>query len=322
MARPATRRRLGQILMNSGTLSAETREAALARAQRTRERIGEALIATPRLEPARDQRGSVLLMSLVLIFVMTILGLALFDLGVVESRLVHTSQTDARAFEIAQAGMERALAQLQKDTVDLGAANFANASGFPALCSGGSHRGCSDLRFYPVASGFISNPNFDTGSYAIEFMQVTAQTLSIPCSTDGNIPTDTSVSGGKICEDLIFVRATGTLNGPAGYSSTRTIQLLAEAKLTPGKCLICGGLTWTAGTGAPINGNVKVAGSILISGLQGTTSLTMGGGSGQTNSYADLDSDSLARVPGSRWSAPSDAPALPPPTSSSRWAPR
>ena len=247
MARPATRRRLGQILVGAGTLSAETPEAALARAQRTRKRIGEALIAMPRLEPAGDQRGSVLLMSLVLIFVMTILGLALFDLGVVESRLVLTSQTDARAFEIAQAGMERALAQLQKDTVDQLAANFANASGFPALCSAGTlNRGCSDSRFHPAAPGFISNPNFDSGFYTVEFMQVTAQTLSIPCSTDSNIPTDTSVSGGKICEDLVFVRATGTLDGPAGYSPTRTIQLLAQATLTPGKCLICGGLTWTA----------------------------------------------------------------------------
>ncbi len=297
MARPATRRRLGQILVELGALPAETPEAALARARRTRERIGEALIAMPRLEPARDQRGSVLLVSLVLIFVMTILGLALFDLGVVESRLVLTSQTDARAFEIAQAGVERALAQLQKDTVDQLAANFANASGFPALCSAGTaNRGCSDLRFHPAAPGFISNLDFDSGSYSVEFMQVTAQALSVACNKH---PTATSdVPGGVgICQDLIFVRATGTLNGPAGYSSTRTIQLLAQATLTPGKCLICGGLTWTAGTGAPINGNVKVAGSILISGFQGTTSLTMGGGSGQTNSYADLDAASLARVP-------------------------
>src|SRR6266508_4426210 len=68
---------------------------------------------TTRFEPAENERGSALLMSLVLIFVMTVLGLALFDLGVVESRLVYTSQADARAFEIAQAGVERALRKLQ-----------------------------------------------------------------------------------------------------------------------------------------------------------------------------------------------------------------
>jgi general secretion pathway protein E len=45
MARSAPRRRLGQILVEAGTISAETLEAALARAQKTGERIGEVLIA-------------------------------------------------------------------------------------------------------------------------------------------------------------------------------------------------------------------------------------------------------------------------------------
>src|SRR6266508_5903076 len=89
---------------------------------------------TTRFEPAGNERGSALLMSLVLIFVMTVLGLALFDLGVVESRLVHTSQADARAFEIAQAGVERALRNLQ-DTYN---ADLSWASGSPELCSGGA----------------------------------------------------------------------------------------------------------------------------------------------------------------------------------------
>ncbi len=246
---------------------------------------------TTRFEPAENERGSALLMSLVLIFVMTVLGLALFDLGVVESRLVYTSQADARAFEIAQAGVERALRKLQ-DTYN---EDLSWASGTTPLCSGGSHRGCSDGRFWPAASGYISNLSFDTGSYSVEFMQVPEQTLAIPCQESGD--TSDVASPKKICRDLIFVRSTGTLNSPGGYSPTRTIQLLVQATLNPGSCLICGGLTGATATGLPINGNVKIAGSVLVGGVDGTRSLDLGGGAGQTNSYAELDSASLQRIP-------------------------
>jgi len=47
-----------------------------------------------------------MLVSLIFIFIITVLGFALFNLGVVESRLVRTSETDTRAFEIAQTGVE------------------------------------------------------------------------------------------------------------------------------------------------------------------------------------------------------------------------
>ena len=49
---------------------------------------------------ARDERGSVLLMSIMLVFVMTLLGLALFDLGAIENRMSLASQADLRAFEV------------------------------------------------------------------------------------------------------------------------------------------------------------------------------------------------------------------------------
>jgi len=55
-----------------------------------------------------DQGGSVLLISLVLVFVMTLLGIALFDLALVENHLVLASEGDARAFNTAEAGLYRA----------------------------------------------------------------------------------------------------------------------------------------------------------------------------------------------------------------------
>jgi len=235
------------------------------------------------VRPGRGQRGSVLLVSLIFIFIITLLGFALFNLGVVESRLVRTSETDTRVFEIAQTGVERALAALRQ-TIN---AEGSWASGLSAICDGGTHRGCSDAAFHPAATSYLSNFTFDGGTYAVEFMQATAESLSVPCTPDPGATSDVDAAK-KICKDLMFVRATGTLtNSPDGYSRNRSIQLLAKAAV--GSCLICGGITAHAPTGQPINGNVKIAGSIHITGLDGTASLSLGGGAGQSNSYAKLD---------------------------------
>src|SRR5262245_947600 len=61
-----------------------------------------------------EERGSVLLIALVMVFTMTLLGLALFDLGAFESRLVLVDQADARAFEAAHAGLARGRAELRR----------------------------------------------------------------------------------------------------------------------------------------------------------------------------------------------------------------
>src|SRR5215471_14813174 len=104
---------------------------------------------TKRFASARNERGSVLLLSLTLIFVMTMLGLALFDLSVVEGRLVYVSHGDARAFEIAQAGVERSVRKLQVTYNDPTEPQDWAKHTFSALCTGGGHRGCSDSQFYP-----------------------------------------------------------------------------------------------------------------------------------------------------------------------------
>ena len=61
----------------------------------------------------REERGSALLISLVMIVIITILGLALFELGQLEGQQSGASLGDARAFELAQAGLERAIRELQ-----------------------------------------------------------------------------------------------------------------------------------------------------------------------------------------------------------------
>src|SRR5262249_16750750 len=163
---------------------------------------------TKRFASARNERGSVLLLSLTLIFVMTMLGLALFDLSVVEGRLVYVSHGDARAFEIAQAGVERSVGKLQ---VTYNTDKDWAKNTLSALCTGGGQRGCSDNQFYPAASSYLSSLNFDTGSYAVEFKQVTASTLPIVCQDSGETSDNPLFPLNKICKDLMFVRVTGTL---------------------------------------------------------------------------------------------------------------
>src|SRR5438132_906082 len=56
-----------------------------------------------------DQRGSTLVMGLMLVFIMTLLGVAIFDIARLEARLKLDSQTGVQALEIAEAGLERGL---------------------------------------------------------------------------------------------------------------------------------------------------------------------------------------------------------------------
>ena len=87
----------------------------------------------------RDQRGSALLISMVLIVVITILGLALFELGQIEGQHSGASLGDARAFEVAQAGMERAIRELSN-------AFLADPYGSESWVDGPSRPTCAGVR--------------------------------------------------------------------------------------------------------------------------------------------------------------------------------
>jgi hypothetical protein len=223
-----------------------------------------------RLHPAvRDQRGSVILMAIVLVFVMTLLGLALFDLGAIENRLSLASQADLRAFEVAQAGLERALRELQDgfDADTAGSESWADNDGVRApICS----PSCATGVYRPMT---LANTTFPGGgSYAVEIMLVTLAEanatspypIGLSCFRDAS----------NVCTNLVFVRSTGTVTdspaggatspAPAGYTARKTLQVLARAYAPS---VLAGGLV--AGTPPslqPVNGNVLIAGSALTLG--------------------------------------------------------
>ena len=251
---------------------------------------------------ARSERGSALLISLVLVFVMTLLGLALFDLGAIESGLMLANQTDAQAFEVAQAGIERALERLLRTALDeVSLANgpdFSNGNTTGAttinICTGGPSGtgGCEQSQFRPVNTGYSNNTSFAGGSYTIQFKLVSvAEANGNPY---GLTCLQAPAPNNTLCANLIFVRSTGTVsNVPPGYSKSRTIQVIARAE---NSSALGGGVVAGSPSGSAMNGNVRIAGSIHILGDPGTAALSFGGSAGQRNNWEDLDSTSLSRL--------------------------
>jgi len=60
----------------------------------------------------RDKGGSVFVGALMLVLVMTLVGVSLFDLGVVETRLVEGDKVSAQTIYCTEAGIARALAEI------------------------------------------------------------------------------------------------------------------------------------------------------------------------------------------------------------------
>src|SRR5574341_476493 len=141
----------------------------------------------PRLLP-RDQRGSALLISLVMIVVITILGLALFELGQIEGQQAGTSLGDARAFELAQAGMERAIRELSN-------AFLADPYGSESWVDGPNRPTCTPIcgtavyqtmnlanNTLPVAGADPLTGQDPGGTFTVELKQVTVAEANNPVS--------------------------------------------------------------------------------------------------------------------------------------------
>ena len=218
---------------------------------------------------ARDQRGSVLLMSIVLVFVMTLLGLALFDLGAIENRMSLATQADLRAFEVAQAGIERALRELQDGFIAdaAGAKSWADNDGVRApICT----PSCVTTEYRPMTLANTSFPG--GGSYAVEILLVTRAQAN--ATSPYPIGLNCFRNAADVCTNIVFVRSTGTVTdstsggatspAPAGYTARKTLQVLARAYAP--SVLANGLVAGTPSGQQPVNGNVLIAGSAHVLG--------------------------------------------------------
>jgi PilX N-terminal len=140
-----------------------------------------------------DERGSVLIIGLVSVLVITLLGFALFDLGLVDHRLATSDRDTERAFYAAEAGLQRALLDLSDAD---GTNDFAAVQANPASLTG------------------FANQPFSTASYT-----VTAATAGLPANqvrltATGCAPASVCPDGGvrQIVQALAFL--TNGLPGP------------------------------------------------------------------------------------------------------------
>jgi Tfp pilus assembly protein PilX len=248
-----------------------------------------------------DDRGSALLISLVMIVVITILGLALFELGQIEGTQSGASLGDARAFELAQAGMERAIRELSNAFLadSYGSESWVDGTNRPTCtvpCETGVYQTMNLANNTLPASG--TDPG---GTFVVELKQVLVAEANNPVSQGaaytypyGQTCIPSTPANPTVCANLMFVRSTGTVAGPPGYTAVRTVQALVKAYSTS---YFAGGLTAErnlGSSGPAIDGRVLIGGSIEI---LGTTSISpafqiSGGGSmGMRNSWNDLWTD-------------------------------
>jgi hypothetical protein len=221
----------------------------------------------------RAERGSALLISMVMIVIITVLGLALFELGQIEGQQSGVSLSDARAFEVAQAGLERAIRELRNDFLaDLyGTESWVDGPNKPTCtiaCETGVYRTMNLANTTLPASG--TDPG---GTFVIELKQVTVAEANNPIDQGagytypyGQTCIPSAPTNPTVCANLMFVRSTGTVAGPPGYTATSTVQALVKASSTS---YFAGGLTAEMDSGSndpAVDGEALIAGSIGILG--------------------------------------------------------
>ncbi len=247
--------------------------------------------------PLGDQRGSALLISMVLIVVITILGLALFELGQIEGQQSGVSLADARAFELAQAGMERAIRELSNGFLadPYGSESWVDGPNRPT-CTVAC--GTAVYRVMNLANNTLPASGLDPGgTFTVELKQVSVAEANNPIEQGagytypyGQTCIPSTPANPTVCANLMFVRSTGTVVGPPGFTRLRTVQALVKAYSTS---YFAGGLTAEKGgsNDPAIDGRVLIAGSVNILGsasINPAFQISGGAAMGMKNNWADL----------------------------------
>jgi hypothetical protein len=251
--------------------------------------------------------GSVLLGALMLLFVLSILGLALFDTAVVDSQLALTAVDRYRALESAQAGMQRALHRLYRD---LCGGDAACAAPVP---SAGWADGTIDGDAFPVTTAAFApflaqttsfagpfadprGPGFPAeeyaGTYAVELKHLTreqAKGIGLACVTNG-------VDPNGACADLIYARARGTFGRTLAEQNVippRFVQAVIQARPTGADA---GSMAVLAET---ITGSPEIHGSLHLVPCTSATcsSLVLAAGPGVRNDYTGMTNDLQRLLP-------------------------
>lgn len=266
--------------------------------------MGLRLSSLGKLSRSPDERGSILLIALVSVAVVSLLGLAVYDLAMLESHLSAASVIDYRAYEIAQAGIERGIRELR----NLYMSNAPGQETFVAGSTTCAPTPCDTTQFHPailtnttvppltVAAGPFAGAVDPGGTYTLEVKYLTVAEANNSIEAVGlTYPSGLQCFPDNVfrtwCANLAFLRSTGTATDASGNTRTRTIQTVVRASSTSPWA---GGIV--AGNGSPaVSGQGLIAGSVhILGGLTASPAMDISGGSnaGMVNSWFPLASAS------------------------------
>ena len=230
-------------------------------------------------------------MGLMLVFVMTILGLALFNVARLDARLKLDSQTSVQALEIAEAGLERGLHLFYLEftcgplvTSPITAANCANPPANPNYITDNKLARISLATACPAsllpdgATGFrqlVLNQTFAGGTY------------TVCIRPDPDAPTN---------QLKAQLRSRGVLTAITG-TAAHIVQINATAIVTANKPhapFAIGGPT-----GGAFRGGARIAGSLQFVKCPGAgcVAANFSGNSGIQNNYNGLNAGLHDRIP-------------------------
>jgi hypothetical protein len=249
-----------------------------------------------------NERGGVLMPTLMMVAVITLLGAVLFEVTNLEDRLRIDSQTNAQALEIAEAGLERGLhlfyleficGPTTHDTIN--DVNCRKPPTNPNYITDGTlarqslGTGCPAALVPDGAIGFLllkQNQAFAGGTYTVCVRQ-----KPDPADPNQIAPTLPPLTDPRQAQ----FRSRGSLTKLTG-TVTRIVQIDATA-ISAGKTfppfMVSPCAPPSCGAGSvnvnPIVGNVMVAGMLWAScATTGCTAMSVGTNGGMQNNYRDL----------------------------------
>jgi len=218
---------------------------------------------------SNSESGAILAIVIILMLALTITGIAFLNAGVMEYRLAKKEDYKNKAFYIAEGGLERTLWNLKQHfktdfeirwPVSSGAWPTDVVNGIPVI-------GSSPWTIQYGMGGSLPG-NLGDGSYEVQLEYMPG-------------------------EDKIRIESTGTVK-----DIPRTVQIHVKAAMaSPWNNAIFA--RQSAVGGAIIEGNPRIAGSVLILGEEGATDpvMDMGGTAGIRNNYEDMPAPLALKVP-------------------------
>ncbi len=245
--------------------------------------------------PGAGERGSILLGGLMLTLVITVLGVALFHLSVVESRLVLDNESNVQALEIAEIGLSRGLHLLYLDFVCNGTPSLTNCENPPETQS--------------FIDGCIAGIRLDVPVANPACGATVQPSCPAALNPDGNVnfanfrllKQDNVVVGGQnrpytVCvspgpnANQTTLRALGTMASATGIYN-RVLETTATAVQIGSSGGGRAGMLAGPVFGGPILGNALIAASVSLVRCLGApcTAVSFGGGGGMQNNYSGMD---------------------------------